>query len=118
MASGPRRRRIGLIGIDLERLTAVRDPELLAQTAFSAEEERLLCGGRVGAVGTLIAIAWSAKEAAAKSLGRKLLGDEASFAITDVDLERATIRLAHAQGWVDAFYALDGDFVCVVAAAV
>jgi phosphopantetheinyl transferase len=105
------------VGIDLERLTAVRDPELLVQTAFSPEEEQLL--SEAGwAQSEHIAIAWSAKEAAAKSLGRKLLGEEASFAITDVDLERTTIRLAHEQGWVDAFYALDGDFVCVVATTV
>ena len=104
------------IGIDLERLTAVRDPHLLAQTAFTMEEGELLA--QAGWDGSAeIAIAWSAKEAAAKSIGQKLLGHETSFAITHVDLDQARIRLAHARGEVDAFYALDGDFVCVVAAA-
>ena len=104
------------IGIDLERLTAVRDPHLLAQTAFTAEEGEVLAGaGWDGSHEN--AIAWWAKEGAAKSLGQKLLGQETSFAITDVDLDQARIRLAHARGQVDAFYALDGDFICVVAAA-
>ena len=104
------------MGIDIERLTAVRDPQVLTQTAFSPQEGTLLAAAG-WAQSELIAIAWSAKEAAAKSIGQKLLGRETSFAITHVDLEQATIRLAHENGSVDAFYALDGDFVCVVAAA-
>ena len=104
------------IGIDLERLTAVRDPHLLAQTAFTLEEGELLAEAGWDESAE-IAIAWSAKEAAAKSIGQKLLGHETSFAITQVDLAQARIRLAHARGPVDAFYTLDGDFVCVVAAA-
>ena len=104
------------IGIDLERLTAVRDPRLLMQTAFSPVEQELLLDAGWGE-SSLIAIAWSAKEAAAKSIGRKLLGHETSMAITSIDTEQRTIRLAHAQAQMDAFYELDGDYVCVVAAA-
>jgi malonyl CoA-acyl carrier protein transacylase/phosphopantetheinyl transferase len=104
------------VGIDLERLTAVRDPLLLMQTAFSSQEQELLAEVGWGQ-SALIAIAWSAKEASAKSIGRKLLGQEMSLAITHVDMEQRTLRLAHSQGGVDAFYALDSDYVCVVAAA-
>jgi len=103
------------IGIDLERLTAVREPRLLVQTAFSPQEQDLL--GEIGwGDSELIAIAWSAKEAAAKSIGRKLLGHETSIAITHVDTDQRLIRLTHAQADVDAFYEVDGDYVCVVAA--
>lgn len=104
------------VGIDLELLTAVRDPRSLVQTAFSSEEGALLTEAG-WADSPQIAIAWSAKEAAAKSLGRTLLGQETSFVITHLDLDRDMMRLAHQQGDIDAYYALDGDFVCVVAAA-
>ena len=104
------------VGIDLERLTAVRDPDLMMQSAFSAEEGAVLAEAG-WAQSELIAIAWSAKEAAAKAIGQQLIGQETAFAITHVDLAQETIRLAHAEGDLDAFYALDGDYVCVVAAA-
>jgi malonyl CoA-acyl carrier protein transacylase/phosphopantetheinyl transferase len=104
------------VGIDLERLTSVHDPRLLAQTAFTLEEQALL--RNVGwDRSELIAIAWSAKEAVAKSLGRKLLGQETSLAITHIDTQAMTLSLAHGQGEAEAFYSLDGDYVCVVAAA-
>jgi phosphopantetheinyl transferase len=102
------------IGIDLERLTAIRDPQLLMDTAFSADEGAILSDLGWAETGE-IAIAWSAKEAAAKSMGRTLLGDETAWAITHVDPQQGSIRLAHTLGDVDAFYALDGDYVCVVA---
>ncbi len=102
------------VGIDLERLTAVRDPRLLTQTAFSSDEQELLAEVGWGET-SAIAIAWAAKEAAAKSLGRKLLGRETSLAITLIDTDQRMIRLAHAEADVDAFYELDGDYVCVVA---
>ena len=102
------------IGIDLELLSAVRDPSLFAQTAFSAEEGALLA--EIGwADNAMVAVAWSAKEAAAKALGVPLLGNEAAFVITDVDDAHETICVAHAGGEIDAVWALDGDFVCVVA---
>ena len=104
------------IGIDLERLSAVRDPRLLTQTAFSPQEQELLAEVGWGE-SALIAIAWSAKEAAAKSFGRQLLGRETSLAITFIDTDQKMIRLAQAEGEVEAFYELDGDYVCVVAAA-
>jgi acyl transferase domain-containing protein/phosphopantetheinyl transferase len=103
------------VGVDLERLTAVRDPHLLMQTAFSLDEQRLLRDAGWDH-SELIAIAWSAKEAAAKSVGRKLLGQETSLAITNIDTETMTIRLAHARGETYAYYGLDGHYVCVVAA--
>ena len=104
------------IGIDLERLASVRDPALFAETAFSAEEGALLAD--LGWADTdMIAVAWSAKEAAAKALGFALLGNELAFAITGIDAEHETIHVAHAGGTIEAIYALDGDYVCVVAAA-
>ena len=102
------------IGIDLELLTSVRDPALFAETAFSAAEGTLLA--EIGWADTdRVAIAWSAKEAVAKALGFALLGNEMAFAITDVDQERETIRVAHVGGTIDAVFALDGDYICVVA---
>ena len=85
------------------------------QTAFSLDEQRLLRDAGWDH-SELIAIAWSAKEAAAKSVGRKLLGQETSLAITNIDTETMTIRLAHARGETYAYYGLDGHYVCVVAA--
>src|SRR5579864_8028236 len=79
------------IGIDLERLNAVRDPRLLTQTAFSPQEQELLAEVGWGE-SALIAVAWSAKEAAAKSFGRKLLGQETSLAITFIDTDQKMIR--------------------------
>ena len=103
------------IGIDLERLSAVRDPSLFSHAAFAEDELALL--ETIGWAQTdSIAIAWSAKEAAAKALGFPLIGNEAALIITDVDVEQETISLAHADGTISAHFALDGDYVCVVAA--
>lgn len=102
------------VGIDLEQFTAVHDPAGIVRIAFSVAEEELLA--EAGWAGSeLIAIAWSAKEATAKALGQKLLGRERSLAIMALDLERATMRIAHADGWADVFYAVDGNYVCTLA---
>ena len=48
--------------------------------------------------------------------GEKLIGNEAALVIIDVDVEHETIALAHADGTISAHFALDGDYVCAVAA--
>ena len=63
-----------------------------------------------------VAIAWSVKEAAAKSLGQKIVLREQAFELTAFDPARGTARIAHAGSVVDAYYAVDGDFVCTLAA--
>ena len=104
------------VGIDLERFTAVHDPDGILRVAFSPAEAALLedAGGCDVAH---VTIAWSAKEAAAKSLGQKMLGREQSFVVTAFDPARAMVRLTHDGSVIDAFYAVDGDFVCTLAAA-
>jgi 4'-phosphopantetheinyl transferase EntD len=103
------------VGIDLERFTAVFDPDGLSRQAFTAAESALIADAG-WADSELVAIPWAAKEAAAKSLGQKLLGHEKSLIITMIDPAQAMMRLAYADGWVDVFYAVDGDFVCTLAA--
>lgn len=102
------------VGIDLERFSAIRDPRLLLGTAFSdAEGARLTEAG--WAQGQEIAGAWAAKEAAAKALGRKLLGHELGFEILAVEPESGHVRLRTDAGIVSAVATGDGDYVCVVA---
>ncbi|MCX8255271.1 putative glycolipid synthase [Beijerinckiaceae bacterium RH AL1] len=103
------------IGIDLERFSAVHDPGLFSHAAF-AEDELALLDAIGWAQSDSIAIAWSAKEAAAKALGFPLIGNEAALVITDIDLEQETIALDHADGTISAHFSIDGDYVCVVAA--
>jgi phosphopantetheinyl transferase len=103
------------VGIDLERVSAVHDPDGVLRVAFSAAETALLAGG-CPLDARHVAIAWSAKEAVAKSLGQKMLGREQSFVMTAFDPHNATIRIAHDGNAVDAFYAVEGDFVCTLAA--
>ena len=103
------------VGIDLEKFTAQRDPDGVLHMAFSPAEAALLVNvGEPDA--QLVTIAWSAKEAAAKSLGQKMLGREQSFVMTAFDPSNATVQLTHAGSTIDAFYAVDGDFVCTLAA--
>jgi acyl transferase domain-containing protein/phosphopantetheinyl transferase len=103
------------VGIDLERFSAVHDANGILRMAFSqAEAELLEHAGGLGA--EFVTIAWSAKEAVSKSLGQKLLGRELSFAITALDARNSMIRVEHAGVAVDVFYAVDGDFVCSLAA--
>jgi 4'-phosphopantetheinyl transferase EntD len=103
------------VGIDLERFTAVRDPDGVLRVAFSAAEAAVLedAGGCDVA---RVTIAWSAKEAAAKSLGQKMLGREQSFVVTAFDPERGSVRVTHDGSVIDAFFTVDGDYVCTLAA--
>lgn len=104
------------VGIDLEQFSAIRDPRLFLGTAFSeAEGARLAAAG--WAQGQEIAGAWAAKEAAAKALGRKLLGHERDFEITTVDPATGVVRLETDAGPIVAVAAPDADYVCVVATA-
>jgi phosphopantetheinyl transferase len=103
------------VGIDLERFSALRDPDGVRRVAFSPAEATLLADAG-GDDAQLVAIAWSAKEAAAKSLGQKLLGHERSFTMRGFDPANAVIQVAHAEQTIDAHFAVDGDFVCTVAA--
>jgi acyl transferase domain-containing protein/phosphopantetheinyl transferase len=104
------------VGIDLERFSALRDPDGVMRVAFSPAEATLLADAG-GDDAQLVAIAWSAKEAVAKSLGQKLLGREQSFTMRAFDPANALIRVAHAEQMIDAYFAVDGDFVCTVAAS-
>jgi acyl transferase domain-containing protein/phosphopantetheinyl transferase len=104
------------VGIDLEQFTALRDPDGVLRIAFSPAEAALLANGS-GCDARLVTIAWSAKEAAAKSLGQKILLREQSFELKALDPARGWARLAHDGMVIDAFYAIDGDFVCTLAAA-
>ncbi len=102
------------IGIDLERFSAVRDPSLFVGNAFSAQEEHLL--ESTGWAGSdHVAIAWSAKEAAAKAIGVPLLNSPLDVAITAIDAQDERISLTRGKEAIEAFYALDDDFICVVA---
>jgi phosphopantetheinyl transferase len=102
------------VGIDLERFSAVRDPDGILRIAFSPDEAALLANGH-GCAPEYVTIAWSAKEAVAKSLGQKMLGREQSFVMTAFDPANATVRVAHDGNMIDAFYAVEGDFVCTIA---
>ncbi len=103
------------VGIDLEQFSALRDPGGVLRMAFSPAEAALLANA-VGDDTQLVAIAWSAKEAVAKSLGQKLVGREHSFTMSVFDPANAVIQVTYAEQMIDAYYAVDGDFVCTVAA--
>lgn len=106
------------VGIDLERFGALVDPDGVLRLAFSpAEAARLGNGGGGGPDARRVAIGWSVKEAAAKSLGQKIVLREQAFELTAFDAARGTAQVAHAGTLVDAYYAVDGDFVCSLAAA-
>ncbi|MBS0561744.1 MAG: acyltransferase domain-containing protein, partial [Proteobacteria bacterium] len=101
------------VGIDLERFSDLRDPDSMAQAAFSADEAGLL-GLYNGHAAELVTIAWSAKEAVAKALGQRIQGREQSFIVTGFDPGNCTISVTHDGSVVDAFYAIEGDFVCTL----
>jgi 4'-phosphopantetheinyl transferase EntD len=105
------------LGIDLERFSALRDPAGVARIALTPAESAVLGQTQLDEA-FLVAIAWSAKEAASKSLGQPLLGRETWPAITAIDAARCEIILAHADGPLAAFYAIDGDFICTLATPV
>ena len=110
------------VGIDLEQFTALRDPDGVLRIAFSRAEAALLDNGNGRGKdqrqdGRLVTIAWSAKEAAAKSLGQKMLLREHSFELQSFDPAQGTARIMHGSAVIDAFYVVDGDFVCTLAAA-
>jgi acyl transferase domain-containing protein/phosphopantetheinyl transferase len=105
------------VGIDLEQFTALRDPAGVLGIAFSPAEAALVANGH-GPDPRLVTIAWSAKEAAAKSLGQKILLRERSFELRAFDPAQGRARLSHDGSVIDAFSAVDGDFVCTLAAAV
>lgn len=102
------------VGIDIETFTALRDPSALSHVAFSPAENALFrsvgeCDAR------LVTTAWSVKEAAAKSLGQKLLGREQLFAITKFDPDAGAVSVWHNGIPIDVAYTTDGDFVCSLA---
>jgi acyl transferase domain-containing protein/phosphopantetheinyl transferase len=102
------------LGIDLEQFTALRDPDGVFRLAFSAPEAALLGNGH-GPDARAVTLAWSAKEAAAKSLGQKMLLRERDFMLTAFDPAQGRARLSHGGAVIDAFSAVDGDFVCTLA---
>jgi phosphopantetheinyl transferase len=104
------------VGIDLERFGALRDPDGVLRLAFTPAEAALVANG-YEPDSRLVAIAWSAKEAAAKSLGRKILLREREFEMTAFEPAQGRARLAHGGTVIDTFSAVDGDFVCTLAAA-
>lgn len=103
------------VGIDLERFSALRDPAGILQVAFSPAETAILANAGDDDA-RLVVIAWSAKEAVAKSLGRKLLGRERNFTLSHLDPTNCIIQVTHGGQMIDAYYAVDDDFVCTVAA--
>jgi len=105
------------VGIDLERFSDLRDPDSMARAAFSAHEAGVL-GLYNGRAAELVTIAWSAKEAVAKALGQRIQGREQSFVVTGFDPGNSTISVTHDASVVDAFYSIEGDFVCTLATPV
>jgi acyl transferase domain-containing protein len=104
------------VGIDLERLAPLRNTEGFLQVAFTESEIEVLRADLAVRPDVTAVTAWSAKEAAAKACGQKLLGREQTFKIVAFDSASRQIRLTWTAQSLDVTYYVDGRFVCCFAA--
>jgi phosphopantetheinyl transferase len=102
------------VGVDLEALGRVKQPELIAQ-AMAAHEQPLVDGLAGAALDERVLRLWCAKEAAAKCLGIGLQGEPADFVIRHADALCENMRVEHALGAVETHVVRRGDMVIAVA---
>jgi phosphopantetheinyl transferase len=102
------------VGVDLEAMGRVKQPELIAQ-AMAAHEQPLVDGLAGAALDERVLRLWCAKEAAAKCLGIGLQGEPADFVIRHADALCENMRVEHAMGVVETHVVRRGDTVIAVA---
>ena len=102
------------VGVDLEGLGRVKQPELVAQS-LAPHEQGLVDGLAGAALEERVLRLWCAKEAAAKCLGIGLQGEPAGFAIRQADAACENMRVEHPLGMVDTRVVRRGDTVIAVA---
>jgi acyl transferase domain-containing protein/phosphopantetheinyl transferase (holo-ACP synthase) len=89
------------VGVDLEVIGRVRQPELMAGS-LAPEEQALLVGLSGEALDERLLRLWCAKEAASKFLGIGLQGRPQDFLVVWADESFATLVVQHALGTVEA----------------
>ena len=87
------------VGVDLEELGRVRQPELIVET-FTAEERSLVHGLHDAALDERVLRLWCAKEAASKCLGIGLQGQPGNFRIVAADAACERLLVEHELGMV------------------
>jgi len=89
------------VGVDLEELGRIRQPELMAD-ALSPAEQPLVQGLQGAALDERVLRLWCAKEAAAKCLGIGLQGQPTAYTIVSADADCEKLVVQHALGTVEA----------------
>jgi len=102
------------VGVDLEVMGRVKQPELVAQ-ALGAHERILVDGLAGAALDERVLRLWCAKEAAAKCLGIGLQGEPADFAIRQADEACENMRVEHPMGVIETHVVRRGDTLIAVA---
>jgi phosphopantetheinyl transferase len=102
------------VGVDLEVMGRVKQPELIVQT-LAAHEQPLVDGLEGAALDERILRLWCAKEAASKCLGVGLQGEPANFSIRHADALCENMLVEHPLGAVDTQVVRRGDTVIAVA---
>lgn len=103
-----------LVGVDVEDLGRVRQPELIVQT-LSAAEVALVEGLDGPALDERVVRLWCAKEAAGKCLGIGLQGNPGAFVVAAADADCGRVTVTHEQGTVEATIVRNGHSIIALA---
>jgi acyl transferase domain-containing protein/phosphopantetheinyl transferase (holo-ACP synthase) len=102
------------VGVDLESLDSLRQPELMIDSLAPAERP-LVQGLQGAALGERLLRLWCAKEAAAKCLGLGLQGQPSNYVVSPLDERFECLRVQHAAGTVEARVLRRDDTLIAVA---
>ncbi|MEQ1929784.1 MAG: beta-ketoacyl synthase N-terminal-like domain-containing protein [Parvularculaceae bacterium] len=102
------------IGVDLESLASLRDPDIFADRVLTADE-RAFADGADDLASTVV-VFWSLKEAASKALAAPFVGQERLFAVEAINPSAQRARIAFEARAADAAYMVKDGYVCALAA--
>jgi phosphopantetheinyl transferase len=103
------------VGVDLEELGRIRQPELMIESLADAERP-LVQGLQGAALDERILRLWCAKEAAAKCLGIGLQGQPSAFVVVSADAGCEQMLVQHELGTVETRVVREGTTIIAVAA--
>jgi phosphopantetheine--protein transferase-like protein len=104
----------GPVGVDIESLGALRDPDAFAERVLSADERAYALS--TGDPDSAVVVFWSLKEAASKALLAPFVGQEALFSVQTINPSARRARVLYANRAADLTYIVRDGYVCAVAA--
>jgi acyl transferase domain-containing protein len=102
-------------GVDLERITRVRDAAGFADRVVAKSEQAVLRHRLPGSERETGVLVWSIKEAAAKALGVGFLGREKEFVLTALSPDDGRGQVLHNGDLVNVQVRRLGDYYCALA---